>query len=105
MSADLVHHGHINIICTAALYGKVVVGLLTDDAIVSYKRRPVITYEQRRMVVEVIRGVSAVVQQRTLDYTANLRTYRPSFVVHGNDWKKGPQQKTRQQVIDVLAEV
>jgi cytidyltransferase-like protein len=105
MSADLVHHGHVNIIGTAALYGKVVVGLLTDDAIASYKRRPIINYEQRRMVVEVIRGVAAVVQQRTLDYTDNLRTYRPSFVVHGDDWKTGPQQKARQQVIDVLGEV
>lgn len=104
MSADLVHPGHLNIINTAAEYGDVVVGLLTDKAIASYKRIPYMDYEQRRQVVENIKNVSRVVPQETLDYAPNLREYKPDFVVHGDDWKEGVQRETRQRVIDTLAE-
>lgn len=104
MSADLVHPGHLNVIKTAESYGEVVVGLLTDKAIASYKRIPYMEYEQRKQVIENIKGVSRVVAQETLDYEPNLRTLKPDYVVHGDDWKEGVQQKTRQRVIDVLSE-
>ncbi len=104
MSADLVHPGHLNVLKEAAKYGEVTVGLLTDAAIASYKRIPFMEFEQRKQVIESIKGVAHVVPQETLDYVPNLRTYKPDFVVHGDDWKEGVQQKTRQQVIDALAE-
>lgn len=104
MAADLLHEGHINILKTAASHGEVIVGVLTDNAIASYKRLPFMTFEQRKVLVEQIKGVSQVVPQDTLDYEPNLRKYRPDVVVHGDDWKTGVQQKVRQKVIDVLAE-
>lgn len=104
MSADLVHPGHLNIIKHAAELGEVTVGLLTDAAIASYKRLPYMEFEQRREVVEAIKGVSRVVPQETLDYVPNLRAYRPDYVVHGDDWREGVQAKVRQSVIDALAE-
>lgn len=104
MSADLVHPGHLNVLKEAAKYGEVTVGLLTDAAIASYKRIPFMEFDQRKQVIESIKGVAHVVPQETLDYVPNLRTYKPDFVVHGDDWKEGVQQKTRQQVIDALAE-
>jgi len=104
MSADLVHPGHINIINEAAKLGEVTVGLLNDSAIASYKRIPYMTYEQRKNVVENIKGVAAVVEQTTLDYRANLIKLKPQYVVHGDDWREGVQKKTRQQVIDTLAQ-
>ena len=104
MSADLVHPGHLNILQRAAELGEVVVGLLTDEAIASYKRLPYMTYDQRRLVVESIKHVSSVVPQTTLDYVPNLRQLRPDIVVHGDDWRTGPQKRTRQRVIDALAE-
>jgi phosphoenolpyruvate phosphomutase len=104
MSADLVHPGHLNVIDAARERGEVTIGLLTDAAIASYKRLPYMSYEQRKVVVENIRGVSRVVPQETLDYEPNLRRYRPDYVVHGDDWKTGIQAKVRQRVIDVLAE-
>lgn len=102
MSADLIHHGHLNIIKTAAKLGKVTVGLLTDEAIASYKRLPYLAYEQRKEIVASIKGVARVVAQPTLDYTPNLEKLRPDYVVHGDDWKTGVQMKTRQRVIDRL---
>ena len=104
MSADLVHPGHLNIIARARELGEVTIGLLTDAAIASYKRLPYMTYEQRKVVIENIQGVTRVVPQETLDYEPNLRLYRPDFVVHGDDWKQGIQARTRQRVIEVLAE-
>ena len=102
MSADLLHPGHINIINEAAKLGDLTVGVLTDTAIASYKRLPFMTYEQRKKVVENIKGVSKVVAQETLDYRDNLNALKPDIVVHGDDWKEGVQLKTRQQVIDTL---
>jgi len=104
MSADLLHPGHINILKEAERYGRVVVGLLTDQAVASYKRLPYLGFAERLAVIERIKGVSEVVAQDSLDYTANLRRLRPDFVVHGSDWRSGPQRTTRERVIEVLAE-
>jgi phosphoenolpyruvate phosphomutase / 2-hydroxyethylphosphonate cytidylyltransferase len=103
MSADLIHPGHINVLQRAAELGEVTVGLLTDAAIASYKRLPHMTYEQRAAVVRSLKGVSRVVAQETLDYVPNLERLKPDYVVHGDDWRSGVQQQTRQRVIDALA--
>lgn len=78
--------------------------MLTDEAISSYKRQPFFSFEERKALVEHIKGVDEVVTQDTLDYVDNLRKFRPDFVVHGDDWKEGVQNETRQRVIDALAE-
>jgi phosphoenolpyruvate mutase len=104
MSADLIHPGHVNIIRMAAELGDVTVGLLTDAAIASYKRLPFMTFEQRLQVVSAISGVSKVVPQETLDYRPNLRSLKPKYVVHGDDWKKGVQKEVRAAVIETLSE-
>ena len=103
MSADLIHHGHLNIIHEAMKLGEVTVGVLTDEAIASYKRLPYLTYEQRAEIVSNIKGVSRVVPQTTLDYVPNLENFRPDYVVHGDDWLTGVQQETRQRVIDCIS--
>ncbi len=104
MSADIIHPGHLNIIREACkLGGRVVVGVLTDAAIASYKRLPYLDYSQRSLVVSNLKGVDEVIPQETLDYRPNLERLRPDFVVHGDDWKTGVQQKTRQDVIDCIA--
>jgi phosphoenolpyruvate phosphomutase len=103
MSADLVHPGHLNIIKTARELGEVTVGLLTDEAIASYKRVPFMSYEHRKEVIENIKGVAQVVPQTTLDYVPNLESLKPDFVVHGDDWKEGVQQDTRACVVEALS--
>ena len=104
MSADLIHVGHTSLLQTAAKYGQVVVGLLSDEAIKSYKRVPIITWEQRYRVIKELKSVTIVVPQTTHDYTDNLKLLRPSYVVHGSDWKNGIQSCVRQKVIEVLTE-
>ena len=104
MSADMVHPGHLNILRKAAELGEVTVGLLTDQAIASYKRLPFMTYEHRREVMENLKAVSRVVPQTTLDYVANLKSLKPDFLVHGDDWQTGVQQQTRARAIVALAQ-
>ena len=103
MSADMIHTGHLNIIHEANKLGRVVVGVLTDQAIASYKRLPFLTYEQRSEIVANLKGVDEVIPQTTLDYVPNLEKVRPDYVLHGDDWKQGVQAKTRQRVIDCIA--
>ncbi len=104
MSADIIHPGHLNIIRRAAEHGSVIVGVLTDKAIASYKRLPYLDYEQRALIVSSLKEVDEVVAQDTLDYRPNLRKIKPDYVVHGDDWKEGVQKETRRQVIECLGE-
>ena len=102
LSADILHRGHINIIKTAKKYGEVIVGLLTDQAIATYKNLPYLSYKQREMVLKNIKFIKKVIPQKTLDYSYNLNLIRPDFVVHGDDWKSGVQKSTRLKVIKTL---
>ena len=104
MSTDVIHHGHINIIESARKLGEVTVGLLTDEAIASFKRVPLLSYEQRKRIIENIKGVKEVISQETLDYVPNLRKLKPDYVVHGTDWKTGVQKPIRDSVIKALKE-
>ena len=102
LSADILHAGHINILKIASSYGEVIVGLLTDEAIASYKKVPYLDFKQRKIVLENMKHVTKVIPQETLDYVENLNIIKPHYVVHGDDWKSGIQKKTRDKVIKVL---
>ena len=62
------------------------------------------TWEQRKVVVENVKGVTQVIPQETLDYVPNLLKIKPDYVLHGDDWKTGVQAKTRQRIVDVMAQ-
>ena len=102
LAVDIIHEGHINILKIAHKYGDVVVGLLTDEAIASYKNIPYLNYDRRKIIVQNIKYVKKVIPQKTLSYIPNLNLIKPHFVVHGDDWKKGIQKKTRSDVIKTL---
>jgi len=105
MRGDIVHPGIINIINEGAKHGEVLVGLLTDSAIASHKRLPYLNYEQRKTVIENIKGVSRVVPQEEWSYIPNLRKYKPAAIIHGDDWKTGLLQKEREGVFAVMREL
>jgi phosphoenolpyruvate phosphomutase len=104
MAVDFIHPGHLNIIRVAKELGEVMVGLFTDKAIASYKRLPFMSYEQRKAVIENVKGVDQVVMQETPDYEVNLRKYKPDYMVHGTDWREGPLKDVRAKAIAILAE-
>lgn len=104
MSADIIHVGHINILEKAKALGEVYVGVLTDEAIAEYKRYPLMPLEQRMGIIGSIQYVDHVVVQTSLDYEENLRSIRPEYVVHGDDWRTGLQSVMREKVTRILAE-
>jgi len=105
MVGDFLHHGHINIIEEARKLGEVTIGLLTDEAAASYKRKPIFTFEQRKKIIENIKGVTSVIPQNSLNYIPNLKKIKPNYVVHGNDWKSGVQKNEREKIINYLKEI
>ena len=102
MSVDLIHEGHINIIKESAKLGEVTIGLLTDNAVASFKRLPFMPYENRKIIIEEIKGVKKVIPQTTHSYVENLLLLKPDYVVHGDDWEKGAQVNVRKDVIETL---
>ena len=102
-STDILHSGHISIIKKAQKYGKLIIGVLSDEAVASYKRFPLVPFSERRAMFENIAGVHKVVEQRRLSYKENLERYQPTFVVHGDDWQSGVQKPIRDEVVSVLA--
>lgn len=101
-STDMIHSGHISIIQKAAQLGKVIVGLLSDEAVASYKRYPLLPYTERKTLFENIRGVDRVVEQTELSYRKNLEVLKPDYVVHGDDWREGFQKPVRDEVVQIL---
>ncbi|WP_205618856.1 phosphoenolpyruvate mutase [Terasakiella pusilla] len=104
MTADIVHHGHINVIEKGREFGDVVIGLLTDGAATQFKQLPYLMYEQRKRIIENISGVTQVVEQNEWDYAPNLRKYKPDFMIHGDDWCEGVQKKFRDNAFEAMAE-
>lgn len=102
-STDIIHGGHFAIIKKAQRLGKLVIGVLSDEAISSYKRLPLVPASERKVMFENIAGVYKVVEQETLSYAANLEKYKPSIVVHGDDWCTSFQKPIRDEVVSILA--
>ena len=103
LATDIIHGGHVAIIRKAARLGKLIIGVLSDEAVASYKRFPLVPQAERMKLFENIAGVWRVVEQHTLSYRENLEKYRPDIVVHGDDWCTGFQQPVRAEVLSVLA--
>ncbi len=102
-SSDIIHGGHIAIIKKAQKLGKLTIGVLSDEAVASYKRMPLVPESERRVMFENVAGVSKVVEQKTLSYKENLEKLRPDIVVHGDDWCTGFQKPIRDEVVSILS--
>ena len=103
-STGILHSGHIRIISEAAQYGRVIAGILTDEVVASYKRYPLLQFEERKALFENLKDVWKVVEQDTLSYRKNIEKYRPAYVVHGDDWLTGFQRPLRDEVEKILKE-
>ena len=102
MSTDIIHGGHIKIINNAKKLGKLIIGVLSDEAVTEYKKFPLVPFEERKILYENIDGIYKVVEQKKLSYEENLLKYKPDYVVHGDNWVTGYQKPIRENVIEVL---
>jgi len=101
-TTDIIHSGHLNIISNAKKYGKVIVGVLSDKAMIRYDRFPTISFEERLEMIKNVDGVDDVVKQDDVLYDGVLNSIKPDYVVHGDNWKQYPQSVIRDNVIKNL---
>lgn len=102
---DVIHMGHENIIKEAQKYGEVVVGVLSDAAMIRFNRFPMVNFETRMENARKIKGVSQVIPQEEVLYEKNMRKIKPDFVIHGDNWRNGPETVLRKNVLQVLEEI
>jgi len=101
-STDILHGGHLKIIGRAAKLGKLVIGALSDEAVASYKRYPLVSCQERMELLQSIKGVSGVVEQKDFSYRNILMDLKPDIVVHGDNWRQGFLQPIRAEVLDIV---
>lgn len=104
-STDIIHGGHIRILKKASELGKVIVGVMSDQAVASFKRYPVLDYEHRYEIIKNIKYVDKVVEQKSLSYKDNLKNIKPDYVVHGDEWKNDNLKYIREETLNVLKEI
>ena len=102
LSADTLHHVHMKLIEEGRKYGKITVGLLTDKAISEFKNLPYLKFDQRKKILLNIKGVEKILPQNEYDESINIKKYKPNYVIHGDDWKKGNQKNIRKKVIQLI---
>lgn len=101
-TTDVIHEGHMNIIHEAVKYGELIIGVLSDEAMIRYNRFPTISFEERCRLVQNIPEVSRVVVQKDIMYDDIVKTYHPDYIIHGNNWKYGPIKVIRDNVRKLL---
>lgn len=99
---DFIHDGHLNIIREAQKYGEVIVGVLSDQAMIKFNKFPTVSFEERVELVKNIKGVSQVVVQNEVLYDQIVATIRPDYIIHGDNWKEGPMAVIRENVIALM---
>lgn len=102
-STDIIHSGHISIIKKASTLGELTVGVLSDECISSFKRFPLMPFEERKSLFENINGVSNVIKQTEISYSTVIREMKPDYIVHGDNWKTGFMKPVREEVISLLS--
>lgn len=87
MVGDLFHMGHVRFLEAARAFGDwLVVGVLSDDVVAAYKRRPIMTLAERLAVIEACRHVDEVLPDAPYAVTVEfLDRHDISVVVHGDD--------------------
>ena len=99
---DFIHDGHLNIIREAQKYGEVIVGVLSDKAMIRFNKFPNVTFQERIGVVKNIKGVSRVVIQDDVMYDKIIEEIQPDYVIHGDNWCSGPMKAIRENVAGLL---
>lgn len=103
LGTDVIHEGHLNILKCAQEYGTVVVGALSDKALIRYSRFPTVSQEERVKLYESLEGVSRVIIQDDYLYDDVIATLKPDYVVHGDNWQNGPERAIRNNIEGLLA--
>lgn len=101
-TTDVIHEAHLNIIKKAKEYGELYVGVMTDEAMVSFDRFPTMSISKRIEQIKAIPGVDHVVVQESIMYDSIIKELKPDYVIHGDNWLSGPTRIIRENVKKAL---
>ncbi|MBQ0028442.1 MAG: phosphoenolpyruvate mutase [Lachnospiraceae bacterium] len=101
---DVIHDGHLNIVAEAKKYGSVIIGVLSDEALIRYNRFPTVSQEERIKLYKSIDGVEKVIVQSEMQYDDVISLLKPDYVIHGDNWKNGPEIAIRDHLVELLNE-
>ena len=99
---DVIHEGHLNIIKEAQKYGEVIVGVMSDEAMIKFDKFPTVTFEERLEMVKNIEGVSQVVIQKEVMYDNIVEEVQPDYIIHGDNWNKEPLTTIRDNAVALM---
>lgn len=84
---DMFHSNHLKMIKYARGLGDtLIVGVSTDELVCSYKKPPIIPFEERLTIVEALRYPDVVIPQRSLDHSEIVKQLNIDVFVVGDDW-------------------
>lgn len=99
---DVIHEGHMNIINEAKKNGDVIVGVLSDEAVIRFNRFMTISLEERVALAKSIPGIKDVVIQKDINYVDVIEKLHPDIVIHGDNWLIEPKLSIRTKVQEQL---
>ena len=100
---DLIHKGHLlmmkNSKAMAGKDGKLIVGILTDEAVMEKKpKRPILSFDERINIAESIKYVDAAVPQETYSPIPNVKRIRPDILMESDSHSEKEMAETRKIV-------
>ncbi|MCI9359733.1 MAG: phosphoenolpyruvate mutase [Hungatella sp.] len=99
---DIIHEGHLNIIYEAQKLGKVIVGVLADEASIRYNRFPSVSLEERISLVKAIPGVDHVIVQNEIMYDKIFEQLHPDYIIHGDNWSLPSMQAIHKNILGLI---
>lgn len=97
--ADLLHMGHVLTLENAKSFGdKLIVGVLTDEATMEKKPKPVLSFSERMRLVQALKCVDAVVPQETYSPILNIKKIKPDTVMESESHSEKDLEETKNLV-------
>ena len=107
--ADLLHVGHINALENAKSFagenGKLIVGVLTDEATMEKKQKPTLSFNERIRIIKALKCVDIVIAQTTYSPIPNIKNLRPDILMESDSHSKQDIMETKHVADSIGAKI
>ena len=97
---DIVHKGHLEMMKNAKAIagedGKLIVGILTDEAVMEKKPKPILSFDERIELARAIKYVDLVVAQETYSPLPNVMKIKPDILMESTSHDEEEIEKARE---------
>lgn len=107
--ADLLHVGHISYLENAKTFagenGKLIVGVLTDEATMERKSKPTLPFSERVRLVSSLKCVDIAVAQSTYSPIANIKKLNPDILIESDSHSNEDLRKTKEAADSIVCKI